>query len=621
MFFDTALFTRTIENNPNLKTSTMTTTPTFTLNHPQLGSLTGRLIDHQHADGQPVTEPVVHFRSIPYATIPARFSQSVLLDHIPDHFDDRPHANFTQYGAACPQVPQPTGIGSATGGFVPGEEPVTYDEQACLNLTISAPVKNVLDETGPSLPKRLLPVLVYVHGGGFIEGKGHVSALHDTTKMAELAAHESMDVVIVSIGYRLSWQGFTACYDLLEEARENGEPAFNYGLRDQRTSFLWVQKHIAGFGGDPGNITAFGESAGAASLFMHACSDVPLFNRVIIQSGSPSVVGIWTLDESDAYYHRLLSYLGIEGATRTERLKALREVPVSRLIDFICDNNISTMKPYLGPESELFAQQPFWATQGEILANCPWVQEIMIGDDSCEGLGLMLPVKDLSASQYIAKVRTILGDESARRVLDAYEIHEGMDDGLFWQNAMVIMGDMILSEPTHSTAVSLAHNGQKRLYRWQFGLQNPFPGSPFSYTTGHHFVELMYQFMTLAGRLPTHRNHFLRRQGEEMARSWIRFANGLPPMPGAKPYDLEEGSIMICDMLKGWTVRTKAEDEVISQQDPWGPRRYRQWEVLSEEFKRAGRTEDGARSENERIEAARNGLLVFDISQMRGDQL
>jgi carboxylesterase type B len=501
---------------------------------------------------------------------------------------------------------------------VPGEEPITYDEQACLNLTISVPVKN-FPESGHSLPRKLLPVLVYVHGGGFVEGKGHVSALHDTTKMTELAAHESMDVVVVSIGYRLNWQGFVACYDLLEEARENGEPPFNYGMRDQRNTFLWIQRHIAGFGGDPGNITAFGESAGAASLYMHACSDVPLFNRVIIQSGSPSVVGMWSLEQSDTYYHHLLSYLGIVGATRTERLKALREVPVSRLIDYIRDNNVATMKPYLGPESEFFpqTQQPFWTTQGEILAGCPWIHEIMIGDDSHEGLGLMIPLKDVSASQYIARVRTIMGDEYARRVLDTYEIYDGMDEGLFWQNAVIMIGDLLLSEPTHSTAIAVARSGRKCLYRWQFGLPNPFHGSVFSYTTGHHFVELMYQFMTLAGRLPTHRNHFLRRQGEEMARSWIRFANGLPPMPGAKPYDLEKGSILTCDMLQGWTVRTRAEDEVISQQDPWGPRRYLQWEVLNEELKRAGRAKDGAGSENEKIEATRNGLLVFGLSEMR----
>lgn len=591
----------------------MTTIHTFTLDHPDLGGLTGRLIDRQHADGQYVTEPVVHFRSIPYATIKTRFTQSVLLDHIPALFDDRPHRDFTQYGAACPQVPQPTGKGSATGGFVPGEEEVIYDEQTCLNLTVSVPAKTFVDEKGLSRPKKPLPVLVYVHGGGIIEGKGHVSALHDTTKMAELAAQESMDVVVVSIGYRLNWQGFIACHDLLDEARENGEPAFNYGLRDQRNAFLWIQKHIAGFGGDPDNITAFGESAGSVSLFMHACSDVPLFHRVIIQSGTANTINTWTFDEHEAYYHRLLSHLGITGETRAERLKALRAAPVSRFIDFVRENNVLTMKPFLGPEGGFFPQQPFWANEGEILANCPWIHEIMIGDDSCEGHGFVQHLKDISASQYIALIRTVLGDESARRVLDAYEIHEGMDEGLFWQQAIVILGDFIFSEPTHSVANAVAQAGRQRLYRWQFALPNPFPGSMFSYTTGHHFVELMYQFMTLTARFPTHRNHFLRRQAEEMARSWIRFAHGLPPMPGAKPYDLKRGSIMICDILQGWAVRTRAEDEAISQHDPWGPRRYRQWEVLNEEMKKAGRAKDGAGSDNEKIQAMRNKLIVLDI--------
>lgn len=586
----------------------MTAARTFTLDHPELGNLIGRLIDDQHADGQSVTEPIAHFRSIPYANIPARFSQSVLLDHIPEGFDNRPHRDFTQYGAACPQVPQPTGRGSATGGFVPGEKAVLYDEQSCLNLTISTPVTSSQQKHDLPRSKRLLPVLVYVHGGGFIEGKGHVSALHDTTKMAELAVKETMDVVIVSIGYRLNFQGFIACYDLLEEATESGEPAFNYGLRDQRHGFSWIQKYIAGFGGDPNNITAFAESAGAASLYLHIYADVPLFHRAIIQSGSPSVVNSWNLDEHDKQYHQLLEYLGIKGETRGDRLKGLRELPVSRLIDFISNNNMIMMKPFLGPESQLYPGKPSWATQGDILANCEWIQDIMIGDDLNEGAGFVDRLKDAPSSVFITGVRTILGEESANRVLDAYEIHDGMDEGLFWQHAIVWMGDLVFSESTHSAAVAVAQNKRQAIYRWHFGLPNPFPGSIFSYTM-HHFVELMYQFMTLSTRLPTHRNHFLRRQGEEMARSWIRFANGLPPMPDAKPYDLENGSIMICDMLQGWSVRTRAGDETISQNDPWGPRRYQQWEIWDEELKRAAERKAGDGSDNEKIEAMRNELI------------
>src|SRR6202000_628186 len=128
-------------------------------------------------------------------------------------------------------------------------------------------------------------VMVYIHGGAMSEGAGHISAQHETVKIAELATREDMGVVVVSIGYRLNFFGFLACNDLLEE-REGDESMFNQGLRDQRNAFLWIKKFIRGFGGDPENITAFGESAGSVSISLHLCSNVPIFNRAILQSGT-----------------------------------------------------------------------------------------------------------------------------------------------------------------------------------------------------------------------------------------------------------------------------------------------------------------------------------------------
>lgn len=95
-------------------------------------------------------------------------------------------------------------VARAIGGFVSSEELITYYEHAYLNFTISIPVKN-FPEIGHSLPKKLLLFLVYVYSGGFVEGKGYISALYNTTKMTELAANDSIEVVIVSIGYRLNW--------------------------------------------------------------------------------------------------------------------------------------------------------------------------------------------------------------------------------------------------------------------------------------------------------------------------------------------------------------------------------------------------------------------------------
>lgn len=151
----------------------------WSLLHPRLGTITGRLIDQEHFDGTKVGAPVVHFRSIPYATIPARFKQSELLSTIPDGYDGRMKGDFTEYGYACPQIPQSA---DAVSGNFPGEKSREYDEFACLNLTISA-----LPNNSEGQMAKGLPVMVYVHGGALEEGAGHISHMHDFTKFVDLA--------------------------------------------------------------------------------------------------------------------------------------------------------------------------------------------------------------------------------------------------------------------------------------------------------------------------------------------------------------------------------------------------------------------------------------------------
>jgi carboxylesterase type B len=153
-----------------------------TFTHLKLGPLTGRLPSS--------TPKVIHFRSIPFARIPARFRQSILITSFSS---DEPR-DFTQFGTACPAPPQEDQT-AAAGGLLPGEEERKFDEFSCLNLTISAP-KEALGDKGMRAP-----VMVYVHGGAFKVGGGHVSALHggDTTKLVDLSIREGNPVVIVSI--------------------------------------------------------------------------------------------------------------------------------------------------------------------------------------------------------------------------------------------------------------------------------------------------------------------------------------------------------------------------------------------------------------------------------------
>jgi len=131
-------------------------TQTFT--HPLLGPLTGLT--------NPSTPNVTHFRSIPFALVPSRFRQSILLNQIPPNHT----RGFTKYGTVCPSPVQTDQI-DALGDFLPEEEARKYDEETCLDLTISAP--------GDALGEgRKLPVMVYVHDGGFAVGSGYVSAFY-----------------------------------------------------------------------------------------------------------------------------------------------------------------------------------------------------------------------------------------------------------------------------------------------------------------------------------------------------------------------------------------------------------------------------------------------------------
>jgi len=122
------------------------------------------------------------------------------------------------------------------------------------------------------------PVLVYIHGGGFSEGSGSV-AVYDGEALAKKG------LVVVTINYRLGLFGFLAHPELTAESGHDASG--NYGLLDQVAALRWVQQNIAAFGGDPGNVTIAGQSAGAMSVYLLTASPraKELFHRAIVQSG------------------------------------------------------------------------------------------------------------------------------------------------------------------------------------------------------------------------------------------------------------------------------------------------------------------------------------------------
>jgi para-nitrobenzyl esterase len=138
----------------------------------------------------------------------------------------------------------------------------------------------LLNVTTPACDGAARPVLVWIHGGGFMNGSSS-SSWYEPTRMATRG-----DVVVVTVNYRLGALGFLWLGDLDADYSSSGVN----GLLDQVAALRWVQDNIAAFGGDPGNVTVFGESAGAMSVstLLALPAARGTFHRAIVQSGAAS---------------------------------------------------------------------------------------------------------------------------------------------------------------------------------------------------------------------------------------------------------------------------------------------------------------------------------------------
>ena len=207
-----------------------------------------------------VADGIEIFRGIPYAEPPVgelRWKEPVAVKPW------RKVLPCTEHCSACPQP----GVSAMEGG-----EGIGDTSEDCLYLNIWSPAKK---------PPESLPVMVWIHGGAFMTGAGSQPGYNG----AKLAGK---GVVVVTLNYRLGPFGFLA-HPALSRESSHGTSG-NYGLYDQIEALRWVQRNISAFGGDPGRVTLFGESAGAISVAYLLLSPLAkgLFHRAIMQSGAPT---------------------------------------------------------------------------------------------------------------------------------------------------------------------------------------------------------------------------------------------------------------------------------------------------------------------------------------------
>ena len=262
-------------------------------------------------------EGVIAYKGIRYATA-SRFSYPTEVTHWDGVYD------ATEYGACAYQprsfyneeeMPKKVFYYNE---FRKGET-YTYSED-CLFLNVFAP------EGGGER----LPVIVYIHGGGFTGGCAH-------EKHFDEPVWPKKGVIGVTLNYRLGPLGFAVLPELKEEAGRTG----NYGLYDQLTAILWVKHNIAAFGGDPDNITIMGQSAGAMSVQQHCLSPLSrgVFHKAVMCSGGgvSKMLVSSSPEKSYDFWKMIMEKCG------ASTLEEFRRVPVEELFRVWQENKKATI--------------------------------------------------------------------------------------------------------------------------------------------------------------------------------------------------------------------------------------------------------------------------------------
>jgi para-nitrobenzyl esterase len=383
---------------------------------------------------------------------------------------------------------------------------VRYGREDCLYLNVHTP------DPAPEGA----PVMVWIHGGGFVLGEG---AGTDSGTFGDILAREQ-GVIVVSMNYRLGQLGFLS-HPALDAESTDGISG-NYGFLDQVAALEWVRDNIAAFGGDPDSVTIFGESAGGASVCGHLVSprSAGLFDRAIIQSGPCGAIP--TQAEATEKGLRFAELLGCAG---TDPLACMRAADAATVVDtygaapalFSSDPMYTRWGPSL--DGEVFPTQVIDALEAGELADVP----VMVGWNRDEGTIFIALMErsgvDLSTeAAYRETVAGFVGDANADAVLARYPASAFGGDAR--QAASRAFGDAGLTCGARRAARAIRAAG-RTTYAYFF----TYPGARFQLTAdfplgAFHSAEIQFVFGHGIGGFTAEQEDL----SDILAGYWARFA-------------------------------------------------------------------------------------------------
>jgi para-nitrobenzyl esterase len=447
---------------------------------------------------------VLLFAGIPYATPPTgefRFAPPA------------PHAGWTDvrdathFGAMAPQ-----GVGVTS--LLAGAAEMPQWSEDCLFLSVQT----------PALDGGRRPVMVWIHGGGFTSGAGSVPWYNGASFV------RNGDVVVVSINYRLGAFGWTHLADVDPALASSG----NAGLLDQIAALNWVHDNIASFGGDPGNVTIFGESAGGMSVatLMGTPAAAGLFQRAVAQSGAAHSTR--SADQASGVTERLLAALAVDDVAGLQAIDAGELLAAQEKVeaDLVREPDAGGLLLAYAPvvDGTVLPQPPLDA----IAAGASAAVQLLTGTNRDEwNLFAMMGNSQVDEDVIVRRLGRIIDDP--RSFLDIYRtVHDGKPHDQLWSS---IMTDRVFRMPCVKLAETQAEHQPRGTFHYQFDFASPALGGRLG---SCHALEIPFVFDNLhqngveffAGPNPP------QAVADAMHRAWIAFAHtgdpnhdGLPAWP------------------------------------------------------------------------------------------
>ncbi|MFW9824098.1 MAG: carboxylesterase/lipase family protein [Candidatus Thorarchaeota archaeon] len=455
-------------------------------------------------------DKIKHFKGIPYAEPPVgelRFKPSIRK---------KPWSGILDCTKFGPDVPQRDSF------FTPKPRPL-QDEEKCLTLNVWTP--------GIDDVKR--PVLFWIHGGGFSFGSG---SLTNGTNLAKLG-----NIVLISINYRLGIFGYIFIQDEIA----------NLGQLDQITALQWVRENIMLFGGDPNNVTIFGESAGgvAVSTLMAMPPAKGLFNRVISQSGAAHP-GSFHPKSGIKGAERIMTALSIKGID----IEALKKVPTQKLVKTQTKMELEARAqgrnfPYgIYIDGKTLPKHPLEALQDGFSSDV----ELIVGTNQDEAklyTALTPPREILDEEGLFKRTHRMISlfnqdDKITQKIIETYKKPRNGEP-------QEILEAITTDFRFRISGIRLAEaqcKHQPNVFSYLFTYQSPEMGGKLG---ACHALEIAFVFGTLGDKargITPKRGKETDILSKKMMNSWISFARDGNPnhdgIPKWNPYDIEKRSTM-----------------------------------------------------------------------------